>query len=155
MNPSETAAAPFELTPSIVAMGGVEHPIPALGERPAATIKIRILAVAEYSALFAVIDDEYALVALVCVDARTGAPLPATWAASLAPAELMEIVEKIDVLNFQSACRWAERRARIEGTTKKHRLTIETLEKVVRTLEAFASAPASPSASPPRPSPAP
>lgn len=154
-SPDETEKKPFELTPAIIAMGGVDHTIPALGERPAQTIKIRILPVVEYPRLFEAIDDEYALIALVCVIAGTGQPLPSTWGASLLSGELMDIVEKIDVLNFPSACRWAERRARIEGVTKKHRLTAETLEKVVRTLESFASAPASPLASPPNPSPAP
>jgi hypothetical protein len=128
---------PLEITPAIMVLGGVEHTVPALGDRPEQTVKIRLLPVAAYPALFRVIDDEYAL-----ADFITGQPTG--WASSLPPDDVMEIADIADALNFRSACRWAERRARIEGAAVNQRMTPELVEKIALTLASSVTAQPSP-----------
>lgn len=99
MNPTEVPA-------STIAMGGESLTVVHVDGR-GESVLVRLLPVVKYHALFAVITDEARLAELVC-------DKPHAWADTLVPASLMDVVEKGTELNFSSARRWAERRAKLD-----------------------------------------
>jgi len=73
--------------------------------------QVRLLRVSEFPRFFELIDKEEELVVFAT-------NLAADAVACLSPNAILDIVDKIFELNFPTAQRWAERRARLGGAAK-------------------------------------
>lgn len=97
-----------------IALGAVPLEVPDHAGAPV-RVTVRLLKVAEFTRFFELLDQEEALVAFACVFAP-----PATLEC-LPPNSVLDLAEKVFDLNFTTAQRWAERRARLSGAAESFR----------------------------------
>lgn len=102
--PNENPQTPNALA---AALGAVTQKVPTL-DGETITVQVRLLRASEFERFFELIDKEEELVV-------HSTDLTAEAVARLATNTILDLVEKIWELNFQTAQRWAERRAQLSS----------------------------------------
>lgn len=92
------------LSPTIVALGGEEITV-LHQDGQEETVKVRLFKLAEFPEYLRLLENEEALAEFACEKS-------AGWGASLDLDSLLDVVDKVQELNFSRARRWGERRAK-------------------------------------------
>jgi len=105
MNPNLSHPSMNETQEQAVLTGGVSVALKKSdGSRESATV--RLLKIREFPDYLRLVDDEEKLAEFLCGK-------EAGWAETLEVDSLLDVCEKGHELNFRNACRWGERRAKL------------------------------------------